>query len=81
MTGYLTGEGHWSRARLEIVYHLERYAHDGDPRELVLARKALEVPFGDRAARLALERRPLDEAQAYTGASCRAATARTISRA
>ncbi len=67
VTGYLTGEGHWSRARLEIVYHLERYAHDGDPRELAMARSALEVPLGDRAARLALERRPMDAAAAYQG--------------
>ena len=41
VTGYLTGEGHWSRARLETVYHLERYALVGNPRELALARKAL----------------------------------------
>ena len=67
VTGYLTGEGHWSRARLETVYHLERYAAGGDPRELALARKALDVPMGDRAARLALERRPADEAAARRG--------------
>ena len=67
VTGYLTGEGHWSRARLETVYHLERYALVGNPRELALARKALEVPLGDRAARLALERRPADEDAAWRG--------------
>lgn len=57
---YLVGEGHWSRARLETVYHLHRYSLHGDPDELALARKALEVPLGDRAARLALERSPVD---------------------
>lgn len=67
VTGYLTGEGHWSRARLETVYHLERYAQAGDARELALARKALEVPFGDRAARLALEKSPTDDEAAARG--------------
>ncbi|NUO75361.1 MAG: EAL domain-containing protein [Lysobacter sp.] len=59
-TAYLVGEGHWSRARLETVYHLDRYAARGDPHDLAQARKALEVPMGDRAARLALERSPPD---------------------
>ncbi|RDZ26716.1 putative bifunctional diguanylate cyclase/phosphodiesterase [Lysobacter silvisoli] len=66
-TAYLVGEGHWSRARLEIVYHLDRYAARGDPRELALARKALEVPMGDRAGRLALERSPPDLQAAAQG--------------
>jgi diguanylate cyclase (GGDEF)-like protein/PAS domain S-box-containing protein len=66
-TAYLVGEGHWSRARLETVYHLHRYSLQGDPRELALARKALEVPLGDRAARLALERTPVDLVAAHDG--------------
>ncbi|GAB3345523.1 putative bifunctional diguanylate cyclase/phosphodiesterase [Lysobacter tyrosinilyticus] len=66
-TAYLVGEGHWSRARLETVYHLHRYSLQGDPRELQLARKALEVPLGDRAGRLALERSPVDLIAAHDG--------------
>ncbi|SFL13433.1 PAS domain S-box-containing protein/diguanylate cyclase (GGDEF) domain-containing protein [Lysobacter sp. cf310] len=66
-TAYLVGEGHWSRARLEIVYHLDRYSLRGDPRELALARKALEVPMGDREGRRALERRPVDLKAAERG--------------
>ena len=60
VTAYLTGEGHWSRARLETVYHLEKYARDGDAHELEMARAAMLIPLGDRAARLALERDPVD---------------------
>ena len=67
VTGYLTGQGHWSLARLETSYHLQRYAQSGDPRELALARKALEVSLGNRAARLALEKDPPDERAAERG--------------
>ena len=67
LTGYLTGEGHWSRARLEAQYHLQRYASGGQPAELALARKALDVQLGDRDARLAMERRPIDVEVATRG--------------
>ena len=67
VSSYLSGLAHWSRARLETAYHLERYARDADPRQLALARMALDVPLGDRAARQALEQYPVDEQAATQG--------------
>ena len=67
VTSYLTGESNWSRARLEIVHHLQRYAATGAPDELASARRALSIPLGARAARLALERNPVDETGAAEG--------------
>ena len=66
-TGYIIGEGHWSKAQQESVASLYRYAQLGDPAELAYARGALRVPLGDRAARLALERDPADQQAARAG--------------
>lgn len=55
-TAFISGEGHWSRARQTIVSSLYRYTLQGDPVALAKAREALRVPLGDRAARFALER-------------------------
>ncbi|HSE67271.1 MAG TPA: ATP-binding protein [Gemmatimonadales bacterium] len=50
------GEGFWSKAQKDAVYHLIRYARNSDPVEYTLFRKNLTVPLGDREARLQLER-------------------------
>ena len=49
------GEGFWSKAQKDAVYHLTRYARNSDPAEYTVFRKNLTVPLGDREARLQLE--------------------------
>jgi signal transduction histidine kinase/ActR/RegA family two-component response regulator len=53
---YVGGEGFWSKAQKDAVYHLIRYARSSDPAEYTAFRKNLTVPLGDREARLQLER-------------------------
>ncbi|HEY7028617.1 MAG TPA: ATP-binding protein [Gemmatimonadales bacterium] len=52
---YVGGEGFWSKAQKDAVYHLIRYARNSDPAEYTAFRKNLTVPLGDREARLQLE--------------------------
>jgi len=66
-TAYIVGENHWSKAQQRAIYSLERYISHGDPSALAQAREALRVPLGDRQARLALERRPVDMGAARAG--------------
>lgn len=66
-TAYIIGESHWSKAQQRAVHSLYRYASHGDPADLAEARAALQVPLGDRAARLALEQTPVDVAAARAG--------------
>jgi PAS domain S-box-containing protein len=53
---YVGGEGQWSKAQKDAVYHLTRYAASRDPNEYDAYRARLQVPLGDRTARLELER-------------------------
>lgn len=53
---YVGGEGLWSKAQKDAVYHLLRYAGSGDASQLRLYREAIAVPLGDRKAREALDR-------------------------
>lgn len=64
---YVHGEGRWSKAQQEAVFFLDRYAERGDPTDLARARDALEVPLGDRAARLALKGSAHDPDEARAG--------------
>lgn len=64
---YVHGEGLWSKAEQEAVFHFDRYAESGDPGELLRARRALRIPLGDREARLALQGPAYDYDQAYAG--------------
>jgi diguanylate cyclase (GGDEF)-like protein/PAS domain S-box-containing protein len=66
-TAYIVGEGHWSKAQQDAVHYLYRYTSHADPADLRRTREALDVPLGDRAARLALERQPSDDAAARAG--------------
>ena len=52
---YVGGEGLWSKAQKDAVYHLVRYVHAHDPAEFEAFRKSLTVPLGDKEARLQLE--------------------------
>ena len=66
-TSWIIGESHWSKAQQESVYWLERYLGSADPADLQAACRALEVPLGDRAARLAVDASPIDWAEVYAG--------------
>ena len=66
-TAYIIGESHWSKAQQRAVHALYRYAGGGDPADLAEARRALDVPLGDRDGRLALERDPVDMAAGRAG--------------
>jgi diguanylate cyclase (GGDEF)-like protein/PAS domain S-box-containing protein len=66
-TAYIVGENHWSKAQQDAVHYLYRYTQHGNPADLRRTREALGVPLGDRAARLALERQPSDDAVARAG--------------
>ncbi|MDZ7842023.1 MAG: sensor domain-containing diguanylate cyclase [Gammaproteobacteria bacterium] len=64
---YVHGEGRWSKAQQAVVFHLDRYAETGEREHLAEARDALQVPLGDREARLALQGPAYDYARAYDG--------------
>lgn len=66
-TAYIVGENHWSKAQQRALHDLDRYLVDDDAVALARAREALRVPLGDRQARLALERDPVDTAAARAG--------------
>ncbi len=67
VSAYIVGEGYWSKAQQEAVFALYRYSHSGEAADLERARRALGVPLGDHAARLALEQSPPDLAAAREG--------------
>lgn len=64
---YVSGNGLWSKAQFQATYHLSRYSHNGADSDLRRARQALNVPLGDRRARLALDREPPDLEAARQG--------------
>src|SRR5262249_50996034 len=49
---YVGGEGLWSKAQKASVYHLTRYATSHREEDFELYRRAIDVPLGDRQARL-----------------------------
>lgn len=57
-TAYIVGEGHWSKAQQAAVNYLYRYSLGGEDADLQRALSALDVPLGDRDARLALDQTP-----------------------
>src|SRR6185437_13007782 len=64
---YVGGEGLWSKAQKQASYRLLRYAwkHQAGDYERFL--RALDVPFGDRQARLELEKPSSDDGIIYEG--------------
>ena len=66
-TAYIVGESHWSKAQQIAISSLYRYVSHGDDEDLQSAREALKVPLGDRKARLALDRQPIDYPAAEQG--------------
>src|SRR6185295_9291690 len=64
---YATGEGLWSKRQKEAVNALVRYASSRDERDYEAYRRALEVPLGDKQARLELQKAAPDLAVARAG--------------
>jgi signal transduction histidine kinase len=63
---YVGGESLWSKARSQAVAGLRAHA-SGRTQACVPMSQALTVPLGDRAAREAMERSPVDRAAARDG--------------
>jgi hypothetical protein len=53
---YVGGEGLWSKAQKESVYHLYRYAQTRAESDYRRYQEAIAVPIGDRKAREELEK-------------------------
>ena len=53
---YVAGEGQWSKAQKAASYRLRRYAHSHDEKDYQASLEFLEVPLGDKRARLELEK-------------------------
>jgi PAS domain S-box-containing protein len=64
---YVGGEGLWSKAQKDAVFHLQRYARTGREADWDAYREAIAVPLGDRRARLELERPDPDWDAVYEG--------------
>ncbi|MCP1290648.1 MULTISPECIES: bifunctional diguanylate cyclase/phosphodiesterase [Chromobacterium] len=57
---YVAGEGLWSKAQKDSIYHLTRYAQTGSDHDFQRYRLAISIQLGDHRARLALDRKPPD---------------------
>ena len=54
---YVGGESLWSKGQKDAVHYLSLYGETGDDRYFEQYEKAMAAPLGDRAARLALEKK------------------------
>ena len=64
---YVTGESLWSKARSDAVMALDAHVQSGDPQALARFEAALQVNDGDRHAREAMLRDPVDVPAARAG--------------
>src|SRR5215475_13039143 len=56
LRAYVNGEGRWSKAEGQAIAHLRRYAVTGNETDYARFESQLAVPYGDRVARLQLQR-------------------------
>src|SRR5436189_187080 len=64
---FVGGEALWSRAQKEAVLHLGRYAWSHNEKDYQAYLTSLQIPLGDRQARLELEKPVFDYNSAATG--------------
>jgi signal transduction histidine kinase/ActR/RegA family two-component response regulator len=64
---YVEGEGLWSKAQKDAVYHLRIYTFSHDEKDYEAFRDFLKVPLGDKKARLELSKPNPDFAVARQG--------------
>ncbi|MBX3020907.1 MAG: response regulator [Bdellovibrionales bacterium] len=57
---FVHGEGLWSKGQKNAAYSLHRYAFTGDEKFFEEFKRSLEIPAGDRAARIELEKPDYD---------------------
>ncbi len=67
LRAFVTGESLWSKGQHDALYYLNRYAESGNRSFVDRYHQAMAIPMGDRAARLALEASPADNAAAFEG--------------
>jgi len=67
LRAYVNGEGRWSKAEGQAIADLRRYSLSGDEAVYQRFRSQLDVPLGDRSARLQLQSTNPDAALATTG--------------
>lgn len=53
--GFVAGESLWTKGQKDAIYYLGQYAANGSPQAFALFTQAIDIPLGDRAARLALQ--------------------------
>ncbi|MFN3455473.1 MAG: response regulator [Pseudobdellovibrio sp.] len=63
----VAGEAMWSKSQKMAVYYLYQYAITENNKFYLLYKEQLEVPLGDRKARIALENYPIDKQAVYDG--------------
>jgi PAS domain S-box-containing protein len=64
---YVGGEGLWSKAQKDAIYHLGRYGHTRDNNEYNYFLQFMKVPQGDHKARVELEKAEPDYEVAKQG--------------
>ena len=64
---YIGGESRWSKGQKDAYFHLERYGETFAEADFDAYLRAIEIPLGDHAARVALEQAPPDLAAARSG--------------
>jgi diguanylate cyclase (GGDEF)-like protein/PAS domain S-box-containing protein len=52
---FVAGESLWTKGQKDAIYHLHEYAINGSPQAFEGFVRAMDIPLGDRAARLALQ--------------------------
>jgi two-component system, sensor histidine kinase len=78
---YVAGEGQWSKAQKAAAYCLRQYASSHDEKDYQASLEFLEVPLGDRRARLELEKDKPDWSIVHRGFVAGRNPAETIGRA
>jgi len=53
---YVGGEGLWSKSQKDAIYHLNRYANEGDEKDYRAFLDFMKIPLGDNKARVELEK-------------------------
>lgn len=64
---FVGGEGLWSKAQKDAIYHLERYGHTRNETDYLQYQKFMRVPGGDYKARLELQKPHPDLQKVYAG--------------
>lgn len=60
LRAFVEGEGLWSKAQKDAIHSLYQYAATADPKYYDDFSKHLEIPLGDRKARLEMSKKPVD---------------------